>query len=97
MGHSLMPLLYLPKRVNAVATGEKGLGTIPSGALSACYMPPSAAGSFQVLKTTKSCLFQMEVDCFLWDEYSFHLHLPQEQYSQPKRNAEMNEENAVHS
>ena len=52
-------------------------------------MPLSTARSFQVLKTTNSCLFQMGVNCLLWDEYSFHLHLPRGPHNQPKRNTEM--------
>lgn len=39
----------------------------------------------------------MGANCFLWDEYSFHLHLPQGPHSQPKRIAEINEEDAIHS
>lgn len=76
-----------------MATEERGLGTIISEPLRAHYQMVLYASincrSFQVLKTTNSCLFQMGVNCLLWDEYSFHLHLPQGPHNQPKRNTEM--------
>ena len=60
-------------------------------------MPPSTGRNVQVLKTANTSLFQMGVNCFLWDEYSFHLHLLQGPRNQPKRYAGMNKANAVHS
>lgn len=93
--------LNLSKHANAVDTDARGLSTITSEPLSACYQivsyTPSTGRNVQVLKTRNACLFQMGVDCFLWDEYSFHLDLLQGPHNQPKRNAEVNEKNAAHS
>ena len=80
-----------PKKANAVAMEQRGLSSIMSEPFSICeqIMPQSTGRSFQVLKTANSCLFQMGLNCLLWDEYSFHLHLPQGPHNQPKRNIEM--------
>lgn len=81
----------LSKQANAVDTDERGLSTITSEPLSgllpnSLLYPLSTGRNVQVLKTTNACLFQMGVNCFLWDEYSSHLHLLQGPHNQPKRN-----------
>lgn len=41
---------------------------------------------------TSSYLSPMEVNCYLWDECSFHHCLQEESHNQPKRSIEVNEQ-----
>ena len=91
MGCSLCSLMDQPLNQRRQRPRSRGLSSVMSEPFSTYeqIMAQSTGRSFQVLKTANSCLFQMGLNCLLWGEYSFHLHLPQGPHNQPKRNTEM--------